>query len=146
MSQGIAGKEMAKVSSISTEPYKDWYRAISKDQPDGVVLKGADKEMFHYAFKSLTAGTYGLAYEGFLELSGKGSSISQYFLGEMCLKGMGVLQDFSQAHMWFNIAASQGHKKAKAYLDRLTIKMSSDQVAEAQKLAREWVAMNHKGY
>ncbi len=137
---------MAKVSSISKKPYKDWYRAISKDRLDSVVLKGADREMFHYAFESLTAETYGLAYEGFLELSEKGSSISQYFLGEMCLKGMGVLQDFSQAHMWFNIAASQGHKKARAHLDRLTIKMSSDQIAEAQKLAREWVAMNHKDY
>ncbi len=137
---------MAKVSSISTDSFRDWYRAISRNQSDSVVLKGADREMFHYAFESLTAGTYDLAYEGFLELSEKGSSISQYFLGEMCLKGMGVLQDFSQAHMWFNIAASQGHKKAKAHLDRLTIKMSSDQIAEAQKLAREWVAMNHKDY
>ena len=137
---------MAKVSSISTDPFRDWYRAISRDQSDSVVLKGADREMFHYSFKSLTDGTYDLAYEGFLELSEKGSSISQYFLGEMCLKGMGVLQDFSQAHMWFNIAASRGHKKAKAHLDRLTIKMSRDQIAEAQKLAREWVAMNHKDY
>ena len=137
---------MAKVSSISTDPVKNWYRAISNDQSDGVVLKGADIEMFHYAFESLAAGTYDLAYEGFLELSEKGSSISQYFLGKMCLKGMGVLQDFSQAHMWFNIAASRGHKKAKAHLDRLTIKMSRDQIAEAQKLAREWVAMNHKEY
>lgn len=146
MSQGIAEKQMAKVSSISTETYADWYRAISKEQPDGVELNDADREMFHYAFESLTTETYGLAYQGFLELSEKGSSISQYFLGQMYLKGMGVLQDFSQAHMWFNIAASRGHKKAKANLDRLTIKMSPDQIAEAQKLAREWVTMNHKDY
>jgi len=137
---------MAKVSSIWTDPSKDWYRAISKDQSDSVILTDTDREIFHYAFESLTAGTYDLAYEGFLALSEKGSSISQYFLGEMCLKGMGILQDFSQAHMWFNIAASRGHKKAKAHLDRLTIKMSRDQIAEAQKLAREWVAINHEDY
>ena len=137
---------MAKVVPISVPPHKDWYITMSKDQHDGVVLKDTDREMFHYAFEALTAGSYSLAYKGLLELSEKGSSISQYFLAEMCLKGMGVLQDFSQAHMWFNIAASQGHKKAKAHLDRLNNKMSVDQIAEAQKLAREWVAMNYKDY
>ena len=77
-------------------------------------------------------------------LSEKGSSISQYFLGEMYLEGMGVLQDFSLAHMWFNIAASQGHKKARVYRDRLTKKMGADQIAEAQKLARECMATDYK--
>ncbi len=144
MSQRIAGKEMAKVSSILREPYKDWYGTISKDQPDGMELKGADREMFHYAFESLSARTYGLAYEGFLELSEKGSSISQYFLGVMYLKGTGVLQDYSRAHMWLNIASSQGHKKANVYLEKLTKEMSVDQVVEAQKLARECVAKNYK--
>lgn len=137
---------MAKVSSISKKPHKDWYKAISEDQSDGVILKSADSKKFQKAFESLIAGTYGPAYKGFLALSEKGSSISQYFLGQMCLEGMGVLQDFSQAHMWFNISASRGHKKAKAHLDRLTKKMSPDQIAEAQKLAREWMAMDHKEY
>ena len=137
---------MAKVAPISAEPQKDWYSAISKDQRDSVVLTDIDQEMFHYAFESLKSGSYSLAYKGFLELSGKGSSISQYLLAEMCLKGMGVLQDYSQAHMWFNIAASQGHKKAKVHLDRLTNKMSTVQIAEAQKLARDWVAMNDNYY
>ncbi len=135
---------MAKVISIAAEPDGDWYKAIWRDQADSVVLKGTDRKLFHYAFKSLAAGSYGLAYKGFLELSEKNSSISQYFLGEMCFRGLGVLQDFSLAHMWFNIAASQGHKKARLYLDRLTKKMSADQIAEAQSLAREWVAQNYK--
>lgn len=135
---------MAKVVSIATGSNEDWYKAIWKVQADSVVLRGTDRKLFHYAFKSLASGSYGLAYKGFLELSEKNSSISQYFLGEMCFRGLGVLQDFALAHMWFNIAASQGHKKARAYLDKLTKKMSADQIAEAQKLAREWVAQNYK--
>ena len=135
---------MAKVLSIAPGPEEDWYKAVCRGQADSVVLKGTDRKLFHYAFKSLADGSYGIAYNGFLELSEKNSSMSQYFLGEMCFRGLGVLQDFSLAHMWFNIAASQGHKKARAYLDRLTKKMSAGQIAEAQKLAREWVAQDYK--
>lgn len=131
---------MGNVQPISNEPSGGWYETVSKGQPDSIVLTGADKKIFNYAFECLTTESSGLAYKGFLALSRKGSSISQYFLGEMHLKGMGVLQDFVQAHKWFNISASQGHKKARTYLGRLTKEMSADQVAEAQKLARKWVA------
>ncbi|MEM7563618.1 MAG: hypothetical protein AAF353_11295 [Pseudomonadota bacterium] len=130
---------MAKVSPISTESKKDWYEAIIKDQPDAVELSTTEQEMFHNAFECFTDGNNTLAYQGFSELAEKGSSISQYFLGVMCLKGLGVLQDFLQAHMWFNISASKGHKKARAHLDTLTDEMGADQIGEAQKMARDWV-------
>ena len=44
--------------------------------------------------------------------------------------------------MWFNIAASQwtGEKREQAVenRDRMAEKMTSEQIAEAQRLAREW--------
>jgi TPR repeat protein len=56
--------------------------------------------------------------------------------------GHGVPQDYVLAHMWFNLAASQSEAKdrdraAKAR-DFTATKMTPAQLAEAQKLAREW--------
>jgi TPR repeat protein len=53
-------------------------------------------------------------------------------------KGEGVPKDYVLAHMWVNFAAAQGHEKAKKFLDYLAKRMTSEQIAEAQRLAREW--------
>ena len=40
--------------------------------------------------------------------------------------------------MWYNLAAAQGEKYARVSLDGLAKQMTPAQIAEAQKLAREW--------
>ena len=57
----------------------------------------------------------------------------------MYKQGLGVLQDYPLAHMWFNLAASQGWTNARISRDQLAEKMTPAQIAEAQRLAREWV-------
>jgi uncharacterized protein len=56
----------------------------------------------------------------------------------MYLKGHGVIQDNIRAHMWLNIAAAKGHKVAPTTRDIIAEKMTPQQIAEAQRLAREW--------
>ena len=129
---------------MQEESSVDWYETINITQHDSVEIIGEDREQFNNAFESLTTGQYDSAFKGLLELSEKGSSISQYFLGVMYLSGEGVLQDFSQAHKWFNIASSQGHKIANEHLKKLTKDMSPARVVEAQRLARECVANRYK--
>ncbi len=136
---------MGNVLPMPPEGEGDWYEAISVSQPDGVTLNKVDRDKFNGAFESFTQGHYDIAFKGLLHLSKKGSSISQYFLGVMYLSGEGVLQDFCRAHMWLNIASSQGHKSANQHLEKLTKEMCANQVAEAQKLARLWVAKYRKG-
>jgi TPR repeat protein len=130
---------MDNVLPIVPESCEDWYEAIVSAQPDGVGLEESDRDKFNQAFESFTAGSYHEAYDGLVELSKGGSSISQYYLGLMYLSGKGVLQDFRQAHMWLNIASSQGHKKARTQLEKITQKMTAEQLAGAQKLARHRV-------
>ena len=48
------------------------------------------------------------------------------------------------AHMWFNIAASQGDENAAKLRDIIAERMPPSQIAEAQKLARECVRKNYK--
>ena len=133
---------MAKLSVMTNNKEAsspgDWYQVMGMDELDQ-ELGTADREIFNYSVDYYTREIYASAYKGFCELAGKNCAASQYFLGVMYLKGYGVLQDFVQAHIWFNIAASKGYGKARSHLDKLTKRMSPDQIAEAQKLARERV-------
>jgi uncharacterized protein len=59
-------------------------------------------------------------------------------LGVMYARGQGVSRDFVQAHMWYNLSAAQGEKRSAEARDALAKQMTPAQIAEAQKLAREW--------
>jgi hypothetical protein len=52
--------------------------------------------------------------------------------------GQGVTQDYFQAHMWYNLAATQGENLPRKSRNRLAEKMTPKQIAEARRLAREW--------
>ncbi len=73
----------------------------------------------------------------------QGQASAQLNLGFMYSKGQGVPQDYVQAHMWYNLAASRlppGSDRDRAVKNREFIaeKMTPAQIAEAQRLAREW--------
>jgi len=58
--------------------------------------------------------------------------------------GQGVTQDYTIAHMWWNIAAAQGHQNATENRGKIEMKMTPSQIEKAQNLARECVARNYK--
>jgi hypothetical protein len=74
----------------------------------------------------------------------QGSDVVQYTLGDMYATGAGVPQDYVQAQMWFNLAVAQSSGKNRnrwvRSRDIIAAKMTAEQVAEAQRLAREWDA------
>ncbi len=68
----------------------------------------------------------------------QGYAEAQSKLGLMYQRGQGVPQDYVQAHMWFNLASAQGSKSGKSNRDLVAGKMSPQQIAQAQELARNW--------
>jgi TPR repeat protein len=48
--------------------------------------------------------------------------------------------DYVSAHMFFNLAALRGSLEAKVYRKELSHEMEAEEVAEAQRAAREWLA------
>jgi len=75
----------------------------------------------------------------------QGEADGHFGLGLLYLKGFGVPKDFVLAHMRFNLAASQypgtqakKRDEAVKLRDAIASKMTPEQIAEAQKLAREW--------
>jgi len=77
-----------------------------------------------------------------IEKAEQGDADAQYNLGVMYDDGRGVSLDYVQAHMWLSLAASRltGEDRARAveYRDRVTGKMTLEQIDEAQRLAREF--------
>jgi TPR repeat protein len=70
----------------------------------------------------------------------QGNFVAQTILGMMYRNGEGVPKDLVQAHVWWNIAGAAGNEGVKKHLATLEKEMTSDQKAEATKLARELFA------
>ena len=60
-------------------------------------------------------------------------------LGNMYEDGEGVPKDYVLAYMWSNLAAAQGNIPAGLRRDRLEQQMTREQIAEAQRMSREWL-------
>ena len=70
----------------------------------------------------------------------QGNARAQSNLGWMYVNGKGVPKDDVQAYAWWSIAAAQGQENAKKNKGIIEKKMTRSQVAEAQTLARNFVA------
>lgn len=83
------------------------------------------------------------AAEWYRKAAEQGDADAQFDLGFMYDEGRGVRQDYVQAHKWYSLAISQlvaGEDRDSAVENRNKVasRMSSAQIAEAQRLTREW--------
>ncbi|MBM3490451.1 MAG: sel1 repeat family protein [Alphaproteobacteria bacterium] len=63
-----------------------------------------------------------------------------YRLGLFYSSGNGVPLDYVTAHKWLNIAAVRGSDDAKRLRRELAADMTREEIAEAQRQAREWIS------
>lgn len=76
-----------------------------------------------------------------VEFAAQGGAPDALFeLGLMYCAGRDVPLDLVQAHKWFNLAAMRGSADAKRYRLELSGEMSKQEIAEAQRQAREWLS------
>ena len=73
----------------------------------------------------------------------QGDAMAQHSLGAMYGNGDGVPQDYAKAYMFFNLA-SVSHDEARKSRDKVIKRMTKEQIAEGQKLTREWIARKAK--
>lgn len=85
-----------------------------------------------------TLQSYTEALTWFRQAADQGSVQAQINLGAMYANGQGAPQDYIQAHMWLSLAAAKSETRAAELRDIVAAKMTAAQIAEAQKLAREW--------
>ena len=116
--------------------------------PLAVLLGSAGEawnEDYHKGWDELYRGEYATALKSFTLSAEQGNAYAQYSLGYMSENGRGVIQDNIRAHMWYNIAASQGYKYATKHRDLITGKMPRADISTAQKLARKCARKKYKG-
>jgi TPR repeat protein len=134
--QGIIGVMYAKGQGV---PQNDaeavrWYR-LAADQGNAAA---------QLALASMYAKGRGVqqsdadAVRWYRRAAEQGESWAQTNLGVMYAKGQGVPRDYISAYMWFDLAAAQGDQAAVSNRDAAARRMTPEQIAEAQKLAREW--------
>ena len=73
---------------------------------------------------------------------------AQEYLGFAYSYGLGVPHDDVLAHMWYNLAASklkgEARESAAKFRDLIAKRLTQEQIAEAQRLTREWAEKHRK--
>jgi len=69
----------------------------------------------------------------------QGYAVAQYNLAIGYANGMGVPQDSTKAAQWYHLASDRGYGPAADDLTAVEATMTSEQIAEANRLAREWM-------
>jgi hypothetical protein len=92
---------------------------------------------YQKGLRAFELGEYAVAAREWLEFASQGDVTSQFRLAQLYEEGLGVPQDFVQAHRWYNVAGSRGHAEAREARDTLANRMTANQLAEAQRLATE---------
>jgi len=134
--QALVGNMYARALGVTydgAEAVRWWRRAA--EQGDA----SAEEELATaYFFGDGVQPDHAETAKWFRKAAEQGKVFAQTCLASLYERGEGVPRDLALAHMWLNLAAAQGQPVAKIELDRLASKMTSGQVAEAQRLAREW--------
>ncbi len=112
----------------------NWYRKAA-DQGNAAAEYNLGG-MYQYG-KGVTEN-YDEAERWFRRAADQGLAGGQLLIGTMYKIGMVVPKDVVRAYMWFNLSAAQGLQEAAEERDKLAEHMTPAQIAEAQKLAREW--------
>ena len=120
------------------EEARRWYlKAAAHDDPFAEFSLGV-----------LSAHGYG-APQDFVEAEGwfrraaeRGLAAAEFNLGVMYEHSLGAPQDYVLAHMWLSLAAAQGEQGARAAVEEAAARMSSAEIAVAERLARDWKPSN----
>jgi TPR repeat protein len=118
-----------------------WYRMAAERG-----LSAAQKKMGDFFFMGKgVAVNYREAVPWYRLAAEQGDGASHLALGILYEFGKGVPQDFVKAHMWYNLAVASGdtnldesREDIETFRETLAARMTADQIAEAQKMAREW--------
>src|SRR5271166_1692282 len=123
--QGVAQDYAAAMS---------WYRKAA-DQGNADAQHGLAS--LYYKGNGV-AQDYAAAMSWYQKAANQGNANSPVVLGAMYFLGQGVPKDSVTAYKWLSVAAARGAKNAEDMRNTVAAKMTSTQIAKAQRLTREW--------
>jgi len=87
-------------------------------------------------YGAYTRGDFATAMQLMRPLADQGHVTAQTVVGLMYY--FNYSGDYVSAYMWFRLAAARGNAFAEMFLKDTADKMTREQIAQAEKLAREW--------
>jgi uncharacterized protein len=88
-------------------------------------------------------GRYEMAGAELAPLAGTKPNAETFFeLGILYATGREVAADLVAAHKWFNLAAINGNPEAVVHRQQIAGEMSTKEIAEAQRAARQWLRLH----
>ncbi len=118
-----------------------WYR-LSSEQGDA---RGQTSLGAMYQFGLGVPQEYQEAVRWYRRAAEQGDASGQFNLSSMYGEGQGVPRNFVQAYMWMTLATARGNEISVTGLKILEKEMTPAQLAEAQRLAREWKPKGKNG-
>lgn len=113
---------------------RQWYeKAAVQEHADAQVNLGS-----LYDYGRGVPQDFKMAVRWYRRSANQGNDLAQRRLGLLYERGDGVPKDYVQAYMWYKLGAANGGKPGAVLRDALAIRMTSDQLIEAQKLVQEW--------
>ena len=79
-----------------------------------------------------------MAVRWYRRVADRENDLAQRRLGLLYERRDGVPKEYVQAYMWYKLRAAHGETSGAIMRNDLAIRMTSDQLAEAKKLVREW--------
>ncbi|MEX2650136.1 MAG: ankyrin repeat domain-containing protein [Alphaproteobacteria bacterium] len=102
-----------------------------------ILIRTANAD-YYDGLRAFEGMDYAVALSEWGRAANEGDARSQYHLGKLYEEGLGVPQNFVEAHRWYNLAAAQGDAEARTARDAIAEKMTAEELAEARKLATGW--------
>lgn len=99
---------------------------------------GTAQADYYDGLRAADAGRHREALREWQVAANAGDAKAMLALGRLYRQGLGAPQDYVQAHLWFNLAASRGEAEAVTERDALATRMTPEQVATAQEHAAAW--------
>ena len=94
---------------------------------------------------AITVASHDIVTAGLLADAALGHADACYDLGIAHSSGSGgVPVDLIEAHKWFNLAAQSGLEAAQHARADISFDMTAREIATAQRLARDWLAINRR--
>ena len=91
----------------------------------------------------LRTGNRRTAAKWITKVADKGNTSSQLNLGAMYYMGDGVLTDYTEAYMWFNLADYNGNEFANKSKRQMAAEMGTAQIAKAQDMSSRCLESNY---
>jgi uncharacterized protein len=118
--------------------YDELYKWIRMSAENGYASAQSRLGTMYY-FGSASQGNYKEAFKWCRMAAEQGDTEAQYYLGVMYYDGKGIIVDYVEAYRWILLAGKNG-KNVDRLKSLLQNQMTTAQITEAQRLAKNFVA------